>query len=260
VFDLTLSTGRNFNPDFESDQKAMLVNGEAAAMFGFKKIDEAIGKIIFVGSRRFEIIGVVENYHFVSLQHKLQPILYMQGYPRNPAYAIKIQEEEIAKTVSIIEQKWKETYPQNVFSYYFLDEKFELQYSLDRQLGMLTGILTVLAVVVSFLGLLGLSMYTVNRRTKEIGLRKVFGATVLNIVVLISRDYGKLVGIGCLIGIPLSHYLIRQWLQKYAYQFSLDFSLFVIPILALCLLTFITVSIKTTTTANQPPVDSLKYE
>jgi putative ABC transport system permease protein len=116
-----------------------------------------------------------------------------------------------------------------------------------------------LAVVVSFLGLFGLSLYTVSRRTKEIGLRKVFGATVLNIVVLFSKDYAKLIGIGCLIGMPLSYYMISQWLEKYAYQFSLDFSLFAIPILALCLLTFITVSIKTTRTANKNPVDSLKY-
>ena len=260
VFNLRLITGRNFNSDNIGDQKTMLINEEAAGMFGFKKIDDAIGKFIFVGSRQFEIIGVIENYHFVSLQHKLQPILYMQGYPRNPAYAIRIHELDMRQTVAAIEQKWKETYPENVFSFYFLDEKFDLQYSSDRQLGILTGVLTALAVVLSFLGLFGLSLYTVSRRTKEIGLRKVFGASVLNIVVLFSRDYTKLVAFGCLIGVPLSYYLIDSWLQRYAYQFSLDYSLFTVPILVLMVLTFVTVSMKTTKTANKNPVESLKYE
>jgi putative ABC transport system permease protein len=260
VFNLRLLTGRNFNSDNVGDQKAMLINELAAGMFGFEQVDDAIGKLIFVGSRQFEIIGVIENYHFVSLQHKLQPILYMQGYPRNPAYAIRIHQQDMIHTVAAIEQKWKETYPENVFSYYFLDEKFDLQYSSDRQLGILTGVLTALAVVVSFLGLFGLSLYTVSRRKKEIGLRKVFGASVLNIVVLFSKDYAKLVGFGSLIGVPLSYFLINSWLQKYAYQFSLDYSLFTVPVLVLVVLTFGTVSIETTRTANKNPVESLKYE
>lgn len=259
VFNLELLRGRNFNPDIESDRKAMLINEEASRMFGFEE-EEALGKIIFVGSRSFEIIGVIKNYHFRSLQYHLQPILYMHGYPRNPAYAIKVDKENIAYTISAIEEKWKETYPGNAFSYYFLDEKFDQQYASDKQIGMVTSVLTILAVVISFLGLFGLSLYTVNRRTREIGIRKVLGASVSNVVVLLSKEYIMLVLIGCGIGVSLVYQMIRIWLQKYAYQMSLDFSLFLVPILMVVFLATLTVSIKTIGASLANPVDSLKSE
>ena len=260
VFNLDLLAGRNFNPDLESDRKTMVINEEASRMFGFDDRNEALGKIIFVGSRRFEIIGVIKNYHFRSLQYQLQPILFMHGYARNPAYAIKIGEENMSKTISMIEEKWKETYPGNVFSYYFLDEKFDQQYASDKQIGMVTGVLTLLAVIVSFLGLFGLSLYTANKRIKEIGIRKVLGASVPNVVVLLSREYVRLVVMGCLFGVPLVYLMIRSWLQKYAYQMPLDLSLFLGPVLIVVLLTLLTVSIKTIKAAVTNPVDTLKYE
>lgn len=260
VFKLTVLTGRNFNSNTESDKKALLINEEASKMFGFTGIDEAIGKVIFIGSRRFEVIGVIKNYHFRSLQHQLQPILYMQGYPRNPAYAIKIAAENMAGTIAGIERKWKETYPENVFSYYFLDDKFNEQYASDKQVGAIVGVLTALAVIVSFLGLFGLSLYTANRRTKEIGIRKVLGASGFSIVFLLLMDYVKLVVAGCIIGIPVVYHLIGKWLQGYAYQMALDLSLFLLPVIILVLLTALTVSVKTLRSASINPVNSLRYE
>lgn len=260
VFDLTLLTGRNFNADQESDKKTLLINEEASEMFGFANIGEAIGKIIFIGNRRFEVIGVIKNYHFRSLQHRLQPILYMHGYPQNPACAIKINGRNMTNTIAGIEEKWKETYPGNVFSHYFLDEKFERQYASDKQLGMIVGTMTLLAVVISFLGLFGLSLYTVNKRTKEIGIRKVFGASALDIVSLLSKDYIRLVISGCIIGVPIVYQLIKKWLQTYAYQMPLDSSLFLLPVLILLSLTALTVSIKTLKSANRNPISSIRYE
>lgn len=260
VFNLELLTGRNFSPDLESDKKTMLINEEATKMFGFKGIEDAIGKIIFIGSRRFEVIGVIKNYHFRSLQHQLQPLLYMQGYPRNPAYAIKLVGQNFTSTISTIEKQWKETYPNNVFSYYFLDEKFDSQYSTDKQIGVIVGVLTFLAVVISFLGLFGLSLYTVNRKTKEIGIRKVLGASSINIVSLLSKDYVKLVIIGCAIGVPVVYEMINKWLQTYAYRMPMDVSLFLVPVLILIMLTTLTISIKTVKSASINPIDSLRYE
>lgn len=260
VFGLTLLTGRNFNAHLESDKKALLINEEASEMFGFANTGEAPGKIIFIGNRRFEVIGVIKNYHFRSLQHQLQPILYMHGYPQNPAYAIKISNQNMGNTIAGIGKKWKETYPGNVFSHYFLDEEFEMQYASDKQLGVIVGTLTLLAVVISFLGLFGLSLYTVNKRTKEIGIRKVFGASALNIVSLLSKDYIKLVITGCIIGVPIVYQLIKKWLQSYAYQMPLDNSLFLVPMLILISLTALTVGIKTLKSANTNPINSLRYE
>jgi putative ABC transport system permease protein len=260
VFGLSLLRGRNFNPDLESDKKAMLINEEAVGMFGFTDLNDALGKIIFIGSRRFEVIGIINNYHFRSLEHKLEPLLYIQGYPRNPSYAIKIASQNITNTISTIEEKWKAAYPACVFSYYFLDEKFNRQYTSDKQIAVIIGVLTFLAVVISFLGLFGLSLYTVNRKTKEIGVRKVLGASAFDIVSLLSKDYVKLVIIGCLIGVPVVFQMIKIWLQTYAYQMPLDPPLFLIPVLILAMLTMSTVSLKTIRSANKNPVDSLRYE
>ncbi|MCW5909684.1 MAG: ABC transporter permease [Cyclobacteriaceae bacterium] len=261
VFNLTVLTGRGFNYELESDRSTLLINEEASKMFGFANINDALGKVIFIGSRRFEIIGVIRNYHFRSLQHRLQPILYRQDYaPRGPSYAIKIASQDIPTTISGIEKRWKEAYPGNVFSYYFLDERFDQQYSSDKQVGMIVGILTFLAVIVSFLGLFGLSLYTVNRRIREIGIRKVFGASAFSIVSLLSKDYARLVIVGCIIGVPVVYLLIKEWLHVYAYQMPLDISLFLFPVLILVVLTALTVGIKTLQSANLNPVKSLRNE
>jgi putative ABC transport system permease protein len=260
VFNLKLLAGRNFDPALEGDRKTLLLNEEAVSMFGFKDVTDALGKVVFVGSRRFEVIGVINNYHFQSFRYTLQPVMYMQGYPRNPAYAIKIAKGRIDETIAMVERKWKETYPDNVFSYYFLDERFEQQYTADQQLGMITGVLTVLAIIVSLLGLFGLSLYTVSRRKKEIGIRKVLGASARSIVMMFSKDYARLFIVACVTGVPLSYLMINQWLQRYAYQMSVDWSLFIVPVVVIVLLTLITVSIRTTKAAMANPVESLKCE
>ncbi|MFM8849047.1 MAG: ABC transporter permease, partial [Cytophagales bacterium] len=136
----------------------------------------------------------------------------------------------------------------------------DMQYSTDKQIGMIVGVLTFLAVVVSFLGLFGLSLYTVNRKTKEIGIRKVLGASSLNIASLLSKDYVKLVIIGCAIGLPVGYQMIKKWLQTYAYQMPIDTTLFLVPVLILVLLTTLTISIKTVKSANVNPINSLRYE
>jgi putative ABC transport system permease protein len=117
-----------------------------------------------------------------------------------------------------------------------------------------------LAIIISFLGLFGLSLYTVSRKTKEIGIRKALGASTIDIVTLLSRDYLKLVVIGCFIGVPVVHHLISKWLETYAYQMPLSSSLFLVPVLILILLTALTVSIKTVKSAGVNPMDSLRYE
>lgn len=260
VFRLPLITGRNFNPDLESDKKAMLINEEACSMFGFKNKDDALNKLIFIGSRKFEVIGVVKNYHFRSLQYQMQPILYMQGYPRNPSYAIKVENENIAQTVAAIEDRWKQAYIGNIFTYYFLDAEFDRQYTSEKQLGTIIAGLTLLAIVISFLGLFGLSFYSVTRRTKEIGIRKVLGASVLKIIILLSRDFVKLVFVGVIIGVPFIYQGLKIWLQGYAYQMPMDVWLFVLPSAIVTLLTFVAICFQTLRAAHANPVDSIRYE
>jgi putative ABC transport system permease protein len=260
VFKLPLVSGRNFNPEIENDQKAMLISGEASKMFGFSTPAEALGKLIFIGSRRFEVIGIVKDYHYRSLQNQIQPVLYIQGYPRNPRYAIKISTQNILETIASIEAKWKETYPPNIFKYYFLDAHFDRQYTTERQLGSIVSGLSFLAIFISCSGLFALALYSVNRRTKEISIRKVFGATVKNVVLLLSRDFLKLVVIGGVFALPLSYQGIRLWLERYAYKMPVNAGLFIIPVVAIFLLALTTISFQTIAAAKKNPVDSMKYE
>jgi putative ABC transport system permease protein len=261
VFELPLLTGRNFNPGLEGDSKSMLINEEASQMFGFKNFNEALNKFIFIGSRKFEIIGVVKNYHFRSFQHQLQPILFLQEYfPRNPRYAIKMEHGSIAETLGQIESKWKEAYEGNVFRYHFLDDQFQQQYAADEQMRTVVAGLSFLAIIIFCLGLFGLSLYSVTRRTKEIGIRKVLGASALNMVALLSRDYLRFILIGVVIGIPLVYQGVNFWLEGYAYQIEINVWLFIWPVILITILTMATISARTLKAANMNPVDSIKYE
>ncbi|MBA4058719.1 MAG: ABC transporter permease, partial [Marivirga sp.] len=215
---------------------------------------------VFIGSRRFEVIGVVKNYHYRSLQNELQPLLYIQGHPRNPRYAIKLSGQDIPETISKIESKWKEAYTGNVFRYHFLDDLFDQQYNAERQIGTIVSVLTVLAIFISCSGLFALSLYAVNHRTKEIGIRKVLGATVSSVMFLLSRDFVRLLVIGVIISIPLAYYALKIWLEKYAHKMPVDGWLFITPVAAVGILAGITISIQTIAAARKNPVESMKYE
>lgn len=260
VFKLPLVAGRNLNPEIESDKKAMLISEEASKMFAFNNPQESLGKLVFIGSRRFEVIGVVKNYHYRSLQSKIQPLLYIQGHPRNPRCAIKLSGENIGETISKIEAKWKEAYIGNVFQYHFLDDTFDRQYNSERQIASIVLLLTILAIFISCSGLFALSLYAVNRRTKEIGIRKVLGATVSSVMLLLSRDFARVLFIGVMFSIPLTYYALEAWLEKYAYKMPVDGLLFIAPVAAVAILVAITISIQTITAARRNPVESMKYE
>jgi putative ABC transport system permease protein len=260
VFDLPLQVGRNFSDKIESDKKAMLISEAASKMFGFAKYDEALSKVIFIGSRRFEIIGIVKDHHYRSLQNEIEPVLYMQGHPRNPRYAIKISHQHFAETIPEIEAKWKAAYGPNVFKYYFLDDFFDRQYATDLQRGRVVIILTFLTIFISCSGLFALSLYSVGRRAKEISIRKVFGATVLNVTMLLSKDFLKRVILGAIVAVPVSYKGISTWLQGYAYKMPLDGWLFIIPVGAVLILAIITTSFQTIAAAKKNPVENMKYE
>ncbi len=260
VFELPVLRGRNFDAHRESDKKAMLINEEACRMFGFASHQDALDKYIFVGSRKFEIIGVVKNYHYRSLHHALQPILYMQGYPRNPAYAVKIAPEKMQSTIASIESLWTRAYTGNAFHYYFLDSHFAEQYRAETQTEVILFILAVLAVIISCSGLFGLSLYAVGRRVKEIGIRKVLGATRVEIAALLSRDFVRLIMLSAFIGIPVAYQGVTWWLQRYAFPMPVNLWLFVWPFVAVFVLTLAVISTQTVGAAGQNPVDSIRNE
>lgn len=260
VFGLTVMAGRNFDERLATDQKAMLMSEAACRMFGFSRYEEAIGKLVFIGSRQFEVIGVVKNYHYRSLQSPVQPILYIQGYPRNPRYAIKLSAANMQQAIANIEAKWKNVYAENVFKYYFLDEFFDRQYAGDRQASLIVTSFTVLAVFISCAGLFALSMHAIARKTKEIGIRQVFGATANNIVILLTKDFVKLTVAGGFIAIPVAYYLTTVWLERYAFKMPLTSLMFVLPFFVVLSLTLITISCQTISVARRKPAESMRHE
>ncbi|HMG91089.1 MAG TPA: ABC transporter permease [Chryseolinea sp.] len=260
LFGVKLLTGRNFDPALESDKKAMLISEDASRMFGISSYADAIGKVIFIGSRRFEVIGVVGNYHFRTLQTRIEPVLYMQNYPRGPAFALKVASGKMDETISQLKTKWEEAYAGNVFRYFFLDEFFDRQYHSERQVGKIVTTLAVLALIIACSGLFALSLYSVDRRAKEISIRKVFGASVSNVVVLLSRDLFTLTLIGGLVTIPMMFFSVRQWLKGYAYQMPLNEWLFIVPLFIVGVLVLITISFQTISAAKRNPIENMKYE
>jgi putative ABC transport system permease protein len=260
LFGVKLMTGRNFDPAIESDKKAMLISEDASRMFGFSSYDDAIGKIIFIGSRRFEVIGVVGNYHYRTLQTRIEPLLYMQSYPRGPAFAVKVASGRMEETISQLKAKWEEAYVGNIFRYYFLDQFFDHQYHSERQVGKIVSTLAILALIIACSGLFALSLYSVDRRAKEISIRKVFGASVSNVVILLTRDLFSLTLIGGVVTIPLMFFAVREWLKGYAYQVPLNEWMFIIPALVVMMLVLFTISFQTIGAAKRNPVENIKYE
>jgi len=260
VFGVGLVSGRNFDPALESDKKGMLISEEACKMFGFAQYNDALGKLIFIGSRRFEVIGVVKDYHYRGLQTRIEPVLYMQNHPRGPAFAVKIASGRLEETIPLIKSKWEEAYAENVFRYYFLDEHFDKQYRSEQQVATFVTGLTFIAILIACSGLFGLSLYAVNRRTKEISIRKVFGATVSNVVLLLSKDFVKLMIAAGILTVPIAHMAVTRWLEGYAYKMPIEVMLFMVPVLATFCLVLFTISFQTVIAAKRNPVENMKCE
>ena len=197
--------GRAFSKDFGTDTtQAMVLNEAAVKMFGYSSPQQAIGKRFKQWGREGKIIGVVKDFHFRSLQQVIKP-LSMRIEPGGCSLvAINIAGGKSPATIAAIENKWKTLIPARPFSYYFLDEFFDRQYRSEERFGKLFLNFAILAILISCLGLLGLASYSTVQRTKEIGIRKVMGASVANIVNLLSKDFLKLVLISFIIATPVA--------------------------------------------------------
>lgn len=260
AYKLRIIAGRDFRETMVTDSKSMLINEEAAKHFEFVSPEDAMGKRVFIGSREFHIIGVVNNYHHRSLKEKIAPTLYFVGSTRRPVYSIKVSDNNLPATLAIIEEQWERIYSDNVFSYFFLDEFYERQYQADRQFGVVIGLFAALVLLIAGLGLFGLAYYTTVRRTKEIGIRKVLGASVVSLLTLLSRQYLRLIAIALFIAIPIANYFIVEWLGNFAYQVSVRWWMFAGPGIVILLIALLSVAGQTWKTANTDPVQSLRHE
>jgi putative ABC transport system permease protein len=223
---------------------------------------DPIGKKVEAGDAntlRARVVGVMKDYHQTGMYNEIESLLLAYRIQNNVVY-IKLNDKNIQQSISFIETKWKEVFPDQPFEYTFLTERFNRQFEADEKRGFIFTIFTILAILIACLGLFGLASYMVEQRTKEIGIRKVFGASEIVILRLISKDFIILVSIAILISFPLAYYFMNNWLQNYVYRTKIGIPLFITAALLTILITFITISYKAYRAAILNPANSIRTE
>ncbi len=264
IMDIDLIAGFNFSETAENNRNKVIINEAALESLGFEDTQSALGSQLgmytFSGLSEYEVVGVTENFHQQSLQHAYQPLgFFYEMYSGD--YLVKVNSSQnVSQTLAQIQAEWAELFPGNPFQYYFLDQRFAQQYQADRQFRQLLTWFSVIALIIASLGLFGLSLYHALLRTREVGIRKVLGASIGQVVVLLSQDFVKLVVIGGIIALPLLYWAMQQWLQQYAFRINLSWWLWALPFLLIIVLSTVVVGFQTIRAALANPVDSLRSE
>jgi putative ABC transport system permease protein len=258
-YDLKLLAGRNFSTDFPSDSSAVILNETAVKMLGFEDPQKAIGRTLARGDT-MNVIGVIRDYHSESLNKDIDPLLILLYPEIRTAYSVKIGSTNISTTISAIRSTWDKYFPNDAFNYYFLDEAFDAQYKSDKQFGKLFGFFASLAIIIACFGLMGLSAYSVLQRRKEIGIRKVLGASILSVFNILSKGFMRLVIVAIVIASPISWLIMNKWLQNYAYRIHISWWMFAMAGLFSILIALVTVSYQIIKAAVANPVKSLRTE
>lgn len=253
-FDIDLIAGRLFSND-ESDQDKWIINESAARLLGFANAGDALGQKLNDG----EIIGVVKDFHHQSLKTTIPPVMFTAGRNFN-YYSVRLHIADVATALAEIQAAYGQLFPGSPYEYFFLDEFFDRQYKSDMSFNNLFGLFSTLGIVVACLGLFGLSSHLAARRTKEIGIRKVMGASIFQMAFLLTRDFMKLILTAAIIAIPLAWYFIHRWLEAYASRVDIVWWLLVAPLVITMLLAVVTVSFQTIRAALVNPVKCLRYE
>jgi hypothetical protein len=254
---LELKVGMNFINQNSPSDAGFIVNEEAAKLMGFKN---PVGHRFTLGTYKGEIIGVVKNYHFAPINNEIQPLV-LWYLPELFNYAlIKIKPGNLKGTISYLEDKWNEMEPGIPFDYGFLDEEFNNLYKSEQQAGTIASCFTFMALFIATLGLLGLSAYMAEQRTKEIGIRKVLGASIFSIVGLLSKEFAFWVITANFIGWPVAYYAANKWLQNYAYRADMGIWIFALSTAIALLIALIPIIYHAAKAALAHPVDSLRYE
>lgn len=261
LYDIEVVAGRGFSRDFGTDStQAMIMNEAAIKLFGYATPTEAIGKRFKQWGREGQIVGVIKDFHYRGLQDKIAPLTIRIEPGSWRLISAKVSTSNMAGTIAAIEKAWKATIPNQPFTYFFLDEYFNRQYRSEEQFGRLFLNFAILAIFISCLGLFGLASYSTAQRVKEIGIRKVMGASVSGIVRLLSSDFIKLVLISIGIALPIGWWAMHRWLADFAYHIAISWWVFLAAGIAAVAIALVTVSWQAFRAAVANPVDSLKDE
>lgn len=259
-FNLKLVAGRSFDLKFTNDENSIIINRAMSNALDFETPELAIGEMAIYSGDTLEIVGVLDDYHQMSLKESVTPLLFLYTPQFSRFYAFKIDNENPKEILAALESPWNTFFPGNPIDYFFLDQFFNRQYESDRQFGEVFGLFTLLAIFVACLGLFGLSSFMTIQRTKEIGIRKVLGSTVPNIVLLLSKGFIQLVLIANVIAWPLAWYIMEIWLQGFPYRIEINLFLFAGAGLGVIIIAFLSVGLQTLKAALINPAQTLKYE
>jgi putative ABC transport system permease protein len=253
--------GRNFRRDHPTDlDDAYIVNEAAVKNFGW---DQPIGKkIIWAGDKNKKgyVIGVIKDFHYASFHEEISPlVLHMSA--GTPSYlSIRLQEKNLFGSMSYLKRKWQEFYPGHPFDYFFLDDNFNSLYRSEKKMGSLFRFFTLLGIFISCLGLYGLSSYLLERRTKEIGIRKVLGASTPRILIMVSREFVRWIILANVCAWPIIYFVMTQWLENFVHRISIPYWAFLLSTVIVLTITLLTISYQSIKTALTNPADSLRYE
>ena len=260
IYNIDLVAGENFSFTPFKDTNYVIFNEAAVTHMGFDSPEEAIGAQVNVWGQKLTIKGVMQDYFHRSLKQHPIPTLFIYE-PYCQAYqSIRIEEAALLSALPEIQAYYTESFPGNPYEYFFADEQYGKLYVAEKSSGRIFALFSMLAVVVACLGLFGLISYTLVRRTKEIGIRKVLGASYQNILQLLLKDFSYLVLISGVIAIPFTFWAISSWLKEYPYRISLNWDLFLIPIVLVMLLALLTILRSTLVSAHAKPIESLRRE
>ncbi len=260
AFNLKIIAGRNFDRHRIGEVDNVVLTRSAAKLLGFDVPESGIGETILDSGRKYQVIGVVEDYHQRSLNNKYDPIIFRYVPDAASFYSIKLNTNNLQESIASLESQWKLSFPGRPFDYFFLDDFFDQQYKADQQFGQVFGLFAGLAIMIACLGLYGLSAFITSQRTKEIGVRKVLGASTVAILYLLIKDFIVLVLIASVIAIPLSYFGFENWLNNYVFRIQMGWWFAIVPLSIVLLITLITAGWQTTKATFANPVDSLRYE
>lgn len=256
---LQMAAGRDFSRDFPTDTAAFVINEAAARVLGWK---EPVGKNLerLGDDTNGKIIGVVRDFNFASLHDEIGPLVIQLSKGALPYVTVRVKPGDVAGTIAFVQKQWETFAPGQPFDYSFLDADFDALYKKDQQLGQIFTVFAVLAIVIACLGLFGLASFTTQQRTKEIGVRKSLGASVPGIVVLLSKEFTKLVAIAFVVAAPIAWFAMHRWLQDFAYRTNIGILTFVAAAIIALLIAWLTVSYQSIKAATINPVQALRYE
>jgi putative ABC transport system permease protein len=266
-YNIPLVAGRMLTEADEANfSEVTLVNEATVKKLGFASNEEALGKSYTIGlsdgKKRFspQIVGVVKDFHFNSLHEEVSPLLFMNWPYLFKEISLKISPQNVPATIKEIEKVWKKFYPSHPFDFSFLDESIEAMYRAEERSFRLISTSSVLAILLACLGLLGLTSFTTEQRRKEIGVRKVLGASISNIINCLSLEFIKLIVISNLIAWPLSYYIIDKWLASFPYRVEMDMTNFLLGSLVTLTISLLTIGYIVFRSAAANPIESLRYE